>query len=81
MPMPDRNTEKSDLDKKKLRARSDLNVSLNRGQVLKMPCTKCGAHDTQAHHPDYSYSLEVMWLCRACHEQIHPRKKSQPHDQ
>jgi hypothetical protein len=41
-------------------------------------CFKCGiektpAHDEkpEAHHPDYSAPLDVVWLCSAHHKQAH----------
>jgi hypothetical protein len=35
-------------------------------------CQMCGAtKDLQKHHPDYSKPLEVVILCRSCHERLH----------
>jgi len=34
-------------------------------------CETCGAGPTEAHHPDYSKPLYVLWLCRACHKALH----------
>jgi len=28
----------------------------------------------EAHHPDYSRPLEVVWACRRCHADIHSKK-------
>ena len=31
-------------------------------------CSECGADcKPDAHHPDYSKPLDVVWLCRTCH--------------
>lgn len=30
-------------------------------------CQLCGSSDPEAHHPDYSRPLDVLWLCRMCH--------------
>jgi ribosomal protein S27AE len=40
-------------------------------------CSRCGegAKIIQAHHPDYSKPLEVIWVCPACHATYHPRRK------
>lgn len=32
-------------------------------------CGKCARLD--AHHNDYTKSLEVVWVCRKCHKKIH----------
>ena len=48
-----------------------LNHALNAGKITKLPCFVCGAEDTQGHHPDYSHPLDVVWLCRAHHLEIH----------
>lgn len=35
-------------------------------------CSKCGVFgDVDGHHEDYSKPLEVLWLCRQCHANIH----------
>lgn len=35
-------------------------------------CSKCGAiGPVDGHHEDYSKPLEVLWLCRPCHANIH----------
>lgn len=31
------------------------------------PCEICGSKDAQAHHPDYSKPLKVVWLCLKHH--------------
>jgi hypothetical protein len=36
-------------------------------------CSKCGKRtaDLHGHHEDYAKRLEVRWLCRVCHKQVH----------
>jgi hypothetical protein len=46
------------------------------GAVLSMPCFVCGALNSQAHHPDYSAPLSVVWLCGAHHKQAHAMVKN-----
>lgn len=57
------------------RCRAYANVCLRRGKILRKPCVLCGAK-AQMHHPDYSKPLEVVWLCRPCHMDVHRGKKS-----
>lgn len=58
----------------KQRARRILQYHLRKGYIKKNPC-RCGATDVQAHHPDYSKPLEVVWLCSGCHGLEHRRHK------
>jgi hypothetical protein len=49
-----------------------VNNAVRDGRLLKTPCEACGsASHIQAHHEDYSNPLEVNWLCRSCHVQVH----------
>ena len=35
-------------------------------------CSQCGVEGRiEAHHPDYSKPLEVVWLCRIHHVEAH----------
>ena len=45
--------------------------AIMRGKLLKEPCFVCGATDVEAHHPDYSEPLSVVWLCVDHHKEIH----------
>ena len=39
-------------------------------------CEQCGTYGpTDGHHEDYSEPLEVQWLCRSCHSNIHNRNE------
>ncbi len=45
--------------------------------VIQKPseCQGCGKKiKVEAHHRDYTKQLEVMWLCKLCHEQEHHRQ-------
>jgi hypothetical protein len=45
------------------------------GVLVRKPCEVCRKKKTEAHHDDYGKPLEVRWLCRAHHMQIHGREK------
>ena len=51
-----------------------LQYAVKKGEIVKLcRCQSCGQSDVNldAHHPDYSKPLEVMWFCRSCHGQLH----------
>ncbi|MBW1931454.1 MAG: hypothetical protein JRI56_00205 [Deltaproteobacteria bacterium] len=57
----------------KYKARSMVNWAVQSGK-LERPvfCEKCGLPaKTEGHHEDYSKPLEVDWLCRSCHIEVH----------
>lgn len=52
--------------------------ALKSGQLVKPKnCSKCGVYNKyiDGHHDDYSKKLDVVWLCRSCHQKIHKKKK------
>lgn len=57
--------------KVKLRAREAAKKAVKRGKLLKQPCWCCGDLESEAHHPDYSAPLDVVWLCKKHHREIH----------
>lgn len=40
------------------------------------PPTRSGRPSVQAHHPDYSQPLSVVWVCAVCHAQLHRREEA-----
>lgn len=60
----------------KHRARNQATRALRRGIIAASPCRNCGAEKAQAHHPDYSKPLDVIWLCEPCHKHEHRRIKA-----
>lgn len=54
----------------KKKAEQKLNNTLRNGSIVRPSvCSRCLASGCRidAHHPDYSKPLEVVWLCRPCH--------------
>ena len=58
--------------KRKL-AQAKLSYAVNTGRII--PWATCSIpgcdHKPEAHHPDYSRPLDVVWLCSAHHKQAH----------
>ena len=59
----------------KQKARQKLNYAVKSGKVHKpLYCSSCDRDKhLEAHHTDYSKPLEVTWLCRTCHVELHNR--------
>lgn len=38
-------------------------------------CERCGSTAEHRHHPDYGHPLEVVFLCRKCHNAIHREQR------
>lgn len=55
----------------KMNCRSYAHVYLKRGKLTKEPCVVCGDSNSQMHHDDYSKPLQVTWLCRKHHLDLH----------
>lgn len=51
-------------------AHNKLAAALKKGVVERLPCWVCGGK-AEAHHPDYSSPLNVVWLCAGHHKQLH----------
>lgn len=66
-----KHSELSPLQRLKANCRSYLNVYLRRGKIIKQPCEVCNSLDVEAHHNDYSKPLEIKWLCRKHHIELH----------
>lgn len=53
-------------------ARDRARYAIKAGKLPKGNCTGCGTdEDLQMHHDDYNKPLEVTWLCRQCHVDLH----------
>jgi hypothetical protein len=52
------------------RCRSYAAVYLRRSKITRQSCEVCGER-AEMHHDDYSKPLEVRWLCREHHLELH----------
>ena len=67
----------------KHKARHKLNYAVKSGKIHKpLYCSSCeGDKHLEAHHTDYSKPLEVLWLCRSCHVDLHNKiRNKQPEE-
>lgn len=61
----------SELVKARRRAREYARRAIARGRLVRLPCEVCGHEVSEAHHPDYSQPLSVVWLCQPHHKEVH----------
>lgn len=52
-------------------AQNKLANALRSKKLTKNACQVCGEMVVDAHHEDYSKPLEVQWLCRKHHMEVH----------
>jgi len=65
------------LNREKQHARATVARALKRGRLEKpVRCERCGkeTHELDAHHGDHRQRLDVNWLCRVCHNYVHPHR-------
>lgn len=55
-------------------AHKEVRNALRNGTLTKQPCQFCGRIKVEAHHPDYSKPLEVIWACREHHKEMEAKK-------
>ena len=62
-----------ELSKIEVAARRKVSYEVAKGRLTKPDhCQNCGKKTRlEAHHHDYSKPLDVIWVCRPCHNQIH----------
>lgn len=53
----------------KRRAQNAVYSAIKKGVIVRGDCW-CGERG-EAHHPDYSKPLDVVWLCKLHHEKLH----------
>jgi hypothetical protein len=63
-------------DRAKVLARNRLKNAIRFGLIERGPCDVCGTTEgIEAHHEDYSRPLDVRWLCRKHHGEVHTRNR------
>lgn len=55
----------------KRKARNKVKDAIKRGIIKRQPCEVCKEEKTDAHHDDYSKPLEVRFLCKRHHAEVH----------
>lgn len=61
-----------DSNKHKVKAHDALNYAVKTNRIKVEPCEVCGATvKIQGHHSDYSKPLDVNWLCKKHHNELH----------
>lgn len=61
--------------RKRKKSRSKAYDAVRRGILIRKPCEKCGSENSEKHHEDYDMPLDVQWLCRPCHLDLHQQNK------
>ena len=56
------------------KAHKKVFVEIRAGRLKQVKCF-CGIKNTQAHHPDYSKPLEVVWLCKKHHMEADKKRR------
>jgi hypothetical protein len=58
-------------DKRRMKCHNAVKRAIKAGTLVRQPCVRCGNEKSLAHHEDYDFPLDVMWLCQPCHKQRH----------
>lgn len=58
----------------RVKARQEVFNAIKRGEIIRQSCSVCGLEKAHAHHEDYSKPLDVIWLCRKHHREVHNGK-------
>lgn len=55
----------------RVEARNTLIRAIKSGEIRRGNCEVCGEQMAQGHHDDYNQPLNVRWLCRKHHRELH----------
>jgi hypothetical protein len=57
------------------KAHRAVSNAIRDGRMTKQKCEICGEMKAEAHHDDYSKSLDVRWLCVTHHNEYHIKQR------
>ena len=57
------------------RAHAAVRWAIKVGKLKRLPCEICASEPSEAHHDDYSKPLDVRWLCRSHHAELHWKQR------
>ena len=66
----------SQLHRERHAARRALRAAIESGRVSPQPCAVCGNQHVEGHHVAYDMPLDVVWLCKPHHRQLHNEAKA-----
>ena len=55
----------------KVNAHQAVRRAIKSGDLVRQPCEVCGEKPAHGHHDDYAKQLDVRWLCRVHHRDLH----------
>lgn len=58
-------------NKHKKKAHNLVSRAIKNGLLRRRSCEVCGSKNSQAHHDDYNFPLDVIWLCPKHHGERH----------
>ena len=56
-------------------ARRAVRTAIESGSMVRHPCFVCGGK-AEAHHVSYDLPLDVTWLCKTHHQEVHSEAKA-----
>lgn len=64
-------------DKRRNRAHVMVARAMRNGDLQKKPCSICGKENAYAHHDNYDFPLDVIFLCQVHHKERHAQLKAE----